>query len=57
MTTTMAAMATPREAIVQTEPSSGNDMADLLIGILRADQGPYMLRLPLGFALAFNCGR
>jgi hypothetical protein len=28
-------------------------MVDLAIGILRVDQGLYMSRLPLGFALAF----
>jgi hypothetical protein len=39
------------------EPSSGNDMADLAIGILRADQGSYMSRLPLGFVLVFDCGQ
>jgi hypothetical protein len=55
MTTTTTTM--PREAIVQTGPSSGDDMADLAIGILRADQGSYMSRLPLGFALAFDRGR
>ncbi len=46
-----------REAIVQTGPSPGDDTADLAIGILRADQGSYMSRLPLGFVLAFDCGR
>jgi hypothetical protein len=56
-TTTMAAMAALREAIVRTGSSSGNDMADLAIGILRADQGLYMSRLLLGFALAFDRGR
>jgi hypothetical protein len=50
-------MATPREPIVQTGPSSGDDTADLSIGILRVDQGLYMSRLPLGFVLAFNRGR
>jgi hypothetical protein len=30
------------------------DTSDLAIGILRADQGSYMLRLPLRFALAFD---
>jgi hypothetical protein len=44
-------------AIVRTGPLSGNDTADLAIGILRADQGSYMLRLPLGLALAFDCGQ
>ncbi len=47
----------PREAIVQTGLSSGNDMADLAIGILRTDQGLYMSRLPLGFVLAFDRGQ
>ncbi len=54
-TTTMTT--TPRKAIGRTEPLSGDDSADLSIGILRADQGPYMSRLPLGFALAFDRGR
>jgi hypothetical protein len=57
MTTTTAAMAMPREAIVQTGSSLGNDTADLAIGILRADQGPYMSRRLLGFALAFDHGQ
>jgi hypothetical protein len=56
-TTTTGAMAMPREAIVQTGLSSGNDMADLAIGILRTDQGLYMSRLPLGFVLAFDRGQ
>ncbi len=51
MTTTMML----REAIVQTGPLSGNDTADLVIGILRTDQGSYMLRLLLRFTLAFDC--
>jgi hypothetical protein len=55
--TTTAAMATPKEAIVRMRLLSGDDMADLAIGILRADQGSYMSRLPLGFVLAFNCGQ
>jgi hypothetical protein len=46
-----------REAIVRTGPSSGDDAVDLVIGILRADQGSYMSRLPLGFAPAFDRGR
>ncbi len=29
----------------------------LVIGILRVDQGSYMLRVPLGLALAFDHGR
>jgi hypothetical protein len=37
MTTTMMVMATL--AIVQTGPLSGDDAADLVIGILRVDQG------------------
>jgi hypothetical protein len=53
MTTTTMTMAMPREAIVRMGPLSGEDTADLAISILRADQGSYMLRLPLGFALAF----
>jgi hypothetical protein len=47
----------PREVIVLTGLSLGDDLADLAISILGADQGSYKLRLPLGFALAFNCGR
>jgi hypothetical protein len=43
----------PREAIVQTGPSLGDDTADLAIGILHADQGSCMSRLPLVFTLAF----
>jgi hypothetical protein len=50
---TMMTMATPRKAIVQTGPSLGNDRANLAIGILLMDQGLYMSRLPLGFALVF----
>jgi hypothetical protein len=50
-------MVTPREAIVQMGLLSGDNMADLSIGILRADQGLYMSRLLLGFALAFDCGQ
>jgi hypothetical protein len=58
MTTTMTTpTTTPREAIVRTEPLSGDYSADLAIGILRADQGRYMSRLLLGFTLAFDCGR
>jgi hypothetical protein len=53
-TTTTMTTTTPREAISQT---SGDDMVDLTIGILRADQGSYMSRLPLRFALAFDRGR
>ncbi len=53
MMTTMA----PREAIIQTGPSLGNDMTDPAINMLHMDQGLYMSRLPLGFALAFNCGQ
>ena len=45
MTTTTTT--TPREAINQTGQSSGNDTSDLAIGILRADKGSYMSRLPL----------
>ncbi len=52
MTTTMMT----REAIVRTGPLSGDDAADLVIGILRTDQGAYMSRLLLGFVLAFICG-
>ncbi len=55
MTTT--AMATPREGIVRTGSLLGKDTANLAIGILRADQGLYMSRLLLGFALAFDIGR
>jgi hypothetical protein len=47
MTTTTTT--TPREAINQTGQSSGNDTSDLAIGILRADKGSYMSRLPLRF--------
>ncbi len=37
-------------------PSLGDeDMAGLAISILCADQGPYMSRLLLEFALAFDC--
>jgi hypothetical protein len=54
MTTTTTT--TPMEAIVRTGPSSGNDTADLAVGILREDQGSFILRLPLGFALAFDRG-
>jgi hypothetical protein len=53
---TMTTTTTPREAIIQTGPSSGNDTADLAMGILHADQGLYMLRLSLGFALACTGG-
>jgi hypothetical protein len=53
----MAAMGTPREAIVQTGPSSGDDTANLSIGILYADKRLYMSRLLLGFALVFNRGQ
>ncbi len=56
-TTTSVAMAMLREAIIQTGLSLGGYMANLAIGILHADQGSYMLRLPLGFTLAFNCGQ
>jgi hypothetical protein len=49
-------MATPREAIVQTGLLSGNDMANLAIGILHTDQGSYMSRFLLGFALVFDRG-
>ncbi len=44
----------PREAIIQTGLLLGNNTADLAIGILRADQGSYISRLLLGFALAFD---
>jgi hypothetical protein len=57
MTTMMTTRTMPREAIVRTGQSSGNNTVDLVIGILRADQGSYMLRLLLGFALAFDCGQ
>jgi hypothetical protein len=57
MTTATAMMMIAREAIVQMGPLLGNDMANLAIGILRADQGSYMSRLLLGFALAFDCGQ
>jgi hypothetical protein len=50
-TTTMTM--TPMEAILRTGLLSGDVTADLVIGILRADQGYYMSRLFLGFALAF----
>jgi hypothetical protein len=56
MTTTMTTTP-PMEAIVQTGQLSGNVTANLVIGILHADQGSYMSRLLLGFALAFICGR
>jgi hypothetical protein len=39
------------------EPLSGDNTADLAIGILHADQGLYMSRFPLGFALAFDRGK
>jgi hypothetical protein len=55
--TTTGVMATPREVIVQMGSLLGIDTADLAIGILRAYQGLYMSRLPLGFALAFDHGR
>ncbi len=55
MMTRMTTM--PREAIIRTGPSSGDDTADLAIVILRVDQGSYMSRLPLGFVLALNRGR
>ncbi len=55
-TTTMTTTTTTREAIVRTGLSSGDDTADLVIGILGADQGSYRSRLPLGFALAFDHG-
>ncbi len=55
MTTMTTTLTTPREAIVRTGPSSGDDTANLVNGILRADQGSYMSRLLLGFALAFVC--
>jgi hypothetical protein len=55
--TTTTTTTTPMEAIVRTGPLSGDVTADLVIGILRADQGSYMSRLLLGFALAFVCGR
>jgi hypothetical protein len=55
--TTTTTMTTPMEAIVRTGPLSGDVTADLVIGILRADQGSYMSRLLLGFALAFVCGK
>jgi hypothetical protein len=55
-TTTTTTATTPREAIVRTGPSPGDDSGDLAIGILRASQGSYMSRLPLGFALAFDRG-
>jgi hypothetical protein len=55
--TTATTTTTPREVIIQTGPLSGNDMADIAIGILRADQGSYMSWFPLGFVLAFNRGR
>jgi hypothetical protein len=48
--TTMTTRTTTREAVNQTGQSLGNDMADLVIGILRADKGSYMSRLPLQFA-------
>jgi hypothetical protein len=57
MTTTTTTTTTTREAISRTGPSSGDDTADLAIGILRAYQGSYMSRLPLGFALALDRGR
>ena len=57
MTTTTTTTTTTREAIVRTGPLSGDDTAELVIGILLADQGSYMSRLLLGFALAFVCGR
>jgi hypothetical protein len=44
------------EVMVQTGPSSGDNMANLAIDILRADQGSYMLRLLMGVALVFNRG-
>jgi hypothetical protein len=47
MTMTMMTMTMPREAILRTGPLSGDDTANFTIGILRADQGLYMLRLPL----------
>ncbi len=56
-TTTTTTTTTMREAIAQTGPLLGNDMADLVIGILPADQGSYVSRLLLGFALAFVCGQ
>jgi hypothetical protein len=51
-TTTM-----PREAIIQTGLLLGDNTTDLANGILHADQGSYMSRLLLGFALAFDCGQ
>jgi hypothetical protein len=55
MMTTTTTM-TPMAVIVRIGPLSGDVTADLMIGILRADQGSYMSRLLLGFALAFVCG-
>jgi hypothetical protein len=38
----------PREAIVQTGPLSGDDTANLAIGILHEDQGLYMVKASTG---------
>jgi hypothetical protein len=54
-TTTTTTM--PMEAIVQTGPLAGGVTANLVIGILHADQGLYMSRLLLGFVLAFVRGQ
>jgi hypothetical protein len=42
-----------REVIVQMGSSLGDDISDLMIGILCMDPGLCMSRLPLGFALVF----
>jgi hypothetical protein len=54
-TTTTTTMMAPKEAIVQTEPPSGDNTADLAISILRMEKGSYMPRLPLGVTLMFDC--
>jgi hypothetical protein len=56
MTMTTMTTTTPREGINQTGPLLGNDMANVAIGIVCADQVSYMSRLLLGYALAFDCG-